>query len=306
MPDDKKYGALRGKYIEPVIATDIKGQLDLIQDANKIFSQMLTAWKTFKVVDNPASHMRNMYFNLGLSDVAGLSPLRMDIYIPALIEVWKKTGDFVEANNLGVFGTTFVSGELNNILTKGLGDDLNKVLETVKRADGTYDYSALKTNAINVASKAKQVYDNIQKVLGDIYQGEEMVNKLALYKFAKQDKGMLPQDAARFAKKWGLNYNAVTPWIKAFGRKPWGMPFITFQVVLAPLIAEAIVTRSMSMLKIFLALYLMEETARKTIGWSRKQLRAVKQKVMPTWMQNGLYILSPVLNEDGNPEFLDF
>jgi len=54
----------------------------------------------------------------------------------------------------------------------------------------------------DILDKLKKVYNGIQDNLGALYEGEEQWNKLSLYKFAKNDLGMTPDEATAFAKKW--------------------------------------------------------------------------------------------------------
>jgi hypothetical protein len=51
---------------------------------------MLSTWKKFKVTWNPATHFRNIYFNTILSDLAWLSPHRVDVYGSALYDIFSK------------------------------------------------------------------------------------------------------------------------------------------------------------------------------------------------------------------------
>lgn len=87
VPDSKQYGKLAGKYVDPFIYEDIKGIITAKDTAHELSSQMLSEWKRFKVIDNPATHFRNMYFNFLLSDIAGLSPHRVDIYGSSLMDI---------------------------------------------------------------------------------------------------------------------------------------------------------------------------------------------------------------------------
>lgn len=302
LPQTRSYGYLAGKYVDPYIYNDIKGTIEAKDIANEIGSRMLTEWKKFKIVDNPATYFRNMYFNFILSDIAGLRFYRADIYGPALLDVWNQTGDYKTTYNAGLFTTSFVSTELKNLLIK------NKVINLKKGTDGTFEYSwdkKLGDNMMEFAGKIMSYYSKTQAKLGNVYQGIEEWNKMALYKYAKQDLGFSDADAVTFAKKWGLNYKAVTPWANKYSQKWYGIPFVRFKILAAPRLAEGFLFRPFTVLKWIAILAGIEEFSRRTLGLAVEELKQIKREIFPKWMQEGLYILAPGKDKEGNYQFLD-
>lgn len=299
----KAYGALAGKWVDPYIFEDIRGIIEAPQVGGSMASQFIAHWKTWKIVDNPATHFRNMYFNFILSDIAGLSPFRIDIYGEALRDIIEKRSDFKEARDNGLFGTTWItSGELSRVL----GDRKSIKMRQNEKGEYVYDWRAiLGNNMIEAVGKLMDVYKKTQGKLSDIYQAEEQWNKLALYKFAKNDLGMNIKDSTKFAKKWGLNYQAISPGINAFSKKWYGVPFIKFQMLAAPRIVEGILFRPFTIMKWLLILTAVEEFSRRTFGLTQSELKRIKRNIFPGWMKEGLYILAPDKDKNGNYQFLD-
>lgn len=157
----------------------------------------------------------------------------------------------------------------------------------------------------NILDKLKKVYNGVQDNLGALYEGEEQWNKLSLYKYAKNDLGMTPDEATAFAKKWGLNYSAVTPFMADLSQKWYGVPFIRFQLLAAPRLIEASLTRTATIAKWILVSYFLEEQARKKLGLTKEELKQIKEGLFPGWMQEGLYILYPEKDKYGQYQFMD-
>jgi len=302
LPQSRSYGYLSSKYVDPYIYNDIKGIIEARTFANQLGDKMLSEWKKFKIVDNPATHFRNMYFNFILSDIAGLHPQRADIYGSALLDVWNKTGDYKTANDGGLFGTSYVGAELKDLLLK------NKVIKMDKNSKGVYEYSwneKLGDNILDFGGKLLGYYNKAQAKLGNLYQAEEEWNKMALFKYAKQDLKMSNNDAIEFAKKWGLNYQAVTPWMNKFSQKWYGTPFVRFRMLAAPRIVEGAIFRPFTILK-WLGIFAgIEEISRRALDMTKPQLDNLKNNIFPDWMKDGIYILMPEKDKSGNPQFLD-
>lgn len=306
MPDAKNYGKLAGKYVDPEIAEDIRGIMKARETASKI-TQAVSTWKKWKVTWNIATHFRNMYWNIILADIAGLSPARVDIYGSALYDVFKgsKSADFVEARNLNTFGGTFTGNELKPIFE---GARLKHLGNLEPNKDGLYEVDWKDKLGADITDKfnsLKRAYGKVDNKLGDIYRGEEVWNKLALYKYFKYEKGLSPEEASKQARFWGQDYGSIPHGVREFGRKWWGMPFVSFQYVMVPIIGKALISRTASIAKWILIGFLMEEQARKALKLSRKALRTIKENLFPDWMQNGLYITYPELDENGQYQFLD-
>ena len=302
LPQSKSYGYLSGKYVDPYIYNDIKGIIESRTIANKMGTKMLSEWKKFKIVDNPATHFRNMYFNFILSDIAGLHPYRVDIYGSALMDVWNKTDDYKFVVNNGLFSTSYVGTELKDLLIK------NKTISLKKNATGVYEYTwneKLTGSVIDFGGKILNYYNKAQAKLGNLYQAEEEWNKMALYRYAKQDLKFSDTDAIEFAKKWGLNYQAVTPWINKFSQEWYGTPFVRFKMLAAPRLIEGAIFRPVTILKWLLIFAAIEEFSRRTLGLAKSELDKIKNNIFPNWMKDGIYILMPEKDKHNNLQFLD-
>lgn len=306
LPDNIHYGALRDKYVAPWLANDIKGIMEARSTARDIGDTLLSQWKQFKVTLNPSGHFRNMYWNWILTDIAGASFHRIDLYGPAFMDVVTKSNWYVRAKNANTFGTSSWAGaELGKVLEK---NQKLKIQELKKKADGSYDIDwkdKFGSNFLEILGKLKNGYESFEGNAAALYQGEEEWNKMVLFRHAVQDLGMDDNTAAKFAKKWGLDYGAVTPTLANFSKKWYGMPFLRFQAKVAPLLIEASFTRMASIAKWILTFYFLQDQARKKLGLTEQQLKDIKQKVFPAWMKKGLYIPYPAKDKYGQYQFLD-
>ncbi len=302
IPDEKNYGVLRGKYVAPWLANDVKGIMEARSTGENLADKILVEWKRFKVIDNPATQFRNIIWNIINSDIAGLSPLRFDISIPNLFDLFKRGVWYKRARNSNTFGTSSWSGaELAQSLEKNYSIKL-------KNKEGNFELTKtekLKEVISNIFDIGKIGYQGFQKIATDIYQGAEEWNKLNLFRYAVEDLKMTDEAAAQFAKKWGLDYGAVTPAMARWSRKWYGMPFLRFQVKVTPLLAESVFTRMATIAKIILTLYYLERKATKLLGMTPEQMKKVKQTLFPSWMQKGVYIPYPERDKYGQLQFLD-
>ena len=270
-------GPLRGRYVREDILDDINALVGLRSSA-RLTSDALVRWfKYNKVVANPATHFRNILSNAILTNLGGM-PVRRGVLhytnalrdlvaasegaVPraakAVVKLNEPSQFYREAVEHGLLDSTMFRNELELMADSWLrayGPDLS----SKTAAYGANLYENIRLAAGQGARAAGQGARRQLDKLGRIYQGEEAMAKLALYRWARQDKGMGVQEAIEHAQKWVFDYGDLPPFIHALRSSPLGMPFVTFSFKALPRMVEASVNNPLRIGK-YLALHRAVET----------------------------------------------
>lgn len=271
----KRLGALAGKYVHPEIARDINEIIKIPSTAEKVYKDILHAWKFGKVVLNPATHARNMMSNAILLDMSGVELHQQPALIArALKEVTSKGTFFKEAKEANLLGHEFSNTEI-----KGFIDNFDKPAETI--------FGKL----MNIPKKSASF-------LGRTYQGEEQVFKLAKFIHGRE-AGLGVKEAADQAEKWLFNYDKVSPFIKKLRSHYAGAPFVTFTSKALPVVAETALKNPMKIYKYKILFDSMENMAREKFDLSDKEVNAIKRN------QRGTVVILPFKDKNGQLQTLD-
>lgn len=272
LPDTARLGDLKGKYVP-------EQMFDYIQETVKpsdvdFGKKLIGAFKFNKVILNPSTHIRNMASNRMLNWwKLGIGPWRVDLDIKTMKAIREGSSNkwIKEATPLGYSADTFASQEIKHMLDGPQASQFGKGLGAKW-------------------SKTKQK-------LADVYQGEENYAKLSAY-IAQRQKGFSPEEAWKGAESATFNYAQVTPFVRQMRTSLWGMPFITFGLKAAPVVAETALKHPgrISVLgKIKKAIENqsdIEETERE------------KASEAP-WIKDGFYIKLPFKDKDGRSAYFD-
>lgn len=285
LPITKALGELSGKYISPAIYDDIQQWIRVASKGEKAYRTGIGLWKYSKVIANPATHSRNMMSNVILADLGGLSPLRVDIWGEALLDLKRKGKYFKELKKYSnILTETFYAREIGDLLT------------AFEKSGGT-----------NILMKGMNMLKWLMKKGGNLYQAEEQWSKMALY-IAKRKQGWEPLKAAKHAEKWLFNYREVPPFIDVLrGSRVGGWagaalsgtyPFITFSYKVAPRLLEIAwkdpvkLTKWMKMYR-GVEQFVDEETIER------------QRELLPDYMREGMYLRLPFKDESGRDQYLD-
>lgn len=276
MESTKRLGPLAGKYVHPEIARDINDIIRVPSDAEKMYKDMLHAWKFGKVILNPATHARNSWSNIILMDVVGgVDLLRQPMRIKqATQDLLKKGKWFKEARDADLLGHGYAAAEINGFL-----DNFDKPAETV--------FGKL----LNAPKK-------IGRLAGETYQTEEKIFKLATFIDARES-GLGIKEAAALSEKALFNYDKVSPFIKGLRNSPFGAPFITFTSKAIPAIAEAGIKHPMRLYKYKILFDSMENMAREKFDLSDHEVNTIKRN------QRGSVVILPFKDKGGHLQTLD-
>ena len=231
IPNQPKFGSMRGLYVRKEIYNDLIPAYELINNPNiiqKLFGMegYLTKanrfWKLSKVAMNPPTQMRNLVSNMVLLHVSGIPfhmvPVRM---VEAMKDI-AKDGVYTKiAEKYGVYQTTFQKNEMVNINKNFLKfkADQGKPIDTW----------------INYLSF-------IPRKMSDMYQFIEVVGKTAKI-IDMMKRGVGEGEAALAAHKAVFDYSLIPPTVRGLRSYPIGVPFVTFYYKALPRILEMIAKR---------------------------------------------------------------
>jgi hypothetical protein len=281
-----KLGPLAGMMVDPGIFDDINQAVEQRGDVLKVYDELLSLWKTGKVVWNPASQCRNIMSGFILADMGDLSVLRVDVYAKAAMELKNKGRVYTELMDRGVLGSEWAGAEISAFLDEA---------------------AALRKNDGSMLAAAGRLLRKLADAPARSYQGIEQFFKIALYLHGTQ-RGMTSEQAAMHAEKWAFNYDKIPPAIR--WAKRWYSPFITFTYKAMPRMAEVAVRKPWKMVKYVMLYKVVEEITRRLRGESDDEVEREK-KVLPDYMRQSVlpgmlnYIRVPVGDKYGRAKYMD-
>jgi len=277
LPDSKRYGQLRGMYVQKQIAFDIMGgakiatgdesNMERIFGDTGMMGRYNSYWKWAKVAANPPSWARNYMSNNILLTLAGVPMWSIPSLNVAAIRDFKNKGKYYQvALNQGVMSGNMSQAELGK-----LEGDFIDVQRKLTKTQSPLMWTG------GMLSKF------MDKTSG-IYGGLETVSKIAAIKYGMEKKGMNESQAAAFANKWLFDYGLVTPSVKYASTAVVGAPFIRFQSHAIPLMLEVMLTKPWRLAPYYAIGYGMAELFKNNHDLDDDQYKAAK-KALPEWLK---------------------
>jgi GGDEF domain-containing protein len=234
VPDNARYGRLRGMYIRKEIFNDIVG-IPGNRDPNAewweapleyggIGTKVTQLWKMSKVALNPPTQIRNFISNGILLQLSGVGSHRvLPLMTQAIQEIRQNGKHFRIAKKYGVTGSTFANNELYKIERELL------------------DLKAKNAGKLSMA-QVKRAGAIIAETAGDMYQLSEQIWKTAKIIDAMKREGKDEVAAVLDAQKWLYDYSLVPQTVRYFRNTPIGVPFLTFYYKTLPRMLEVLAT----------------------------------------------------------------
>lgn len=250
LPDSNRYGDLRGAYVRKEIANLVMGDpffinkdtanaspgAALASDFERAASTFNSIFKWKMTAASPTAWMNNLKGNTGSMAFAGLPVHRnLDYRLRAGYEILRNGKRYQQYKDLGLIQTTFAADELGRMNSEF------KTQLTPKERKLVYQNRNL--NALRSTASyqtAMNVLGRVYNTFGDIYQGLEIVDKLAVAMYL-EDHGanvagvpflnkeeMTASEAMKEANKYLFDYSDVDPAIKKVRKSLVGAPFITW------------------------------------------------------------------------------
>ena len=260
IPDDKKFGALRGRFVRSDIKDDLVGKFDSFRSnwsetakvASDTWLQINKLMKKSKTIYNPVTHVNNIASNIAFLKMQGVSnleitsglkeyyslmkkaPLYQDLRIKALEskatsedlarlnELKKEFGIYDSAQEVGLFGKS----DLN---------DMSK--ETLFAKDNLIARGLNKTRIFGENSLISKSANKFDDWISDIYQGED--NVMRYVAFASHLKnGMSIKEAKLITNSLMPDYTKQIPFGIRVLRDSAISPFISWNYYVMPLLAK--------------------------------------------------------------------
>ena len=219
VPNNPRYGAMRGLYVRKEIINDVIGSEQLYTNnefLNGALAYSAKAQKVFKYTKVPMNiptQARNIISNIVLMDVSGTNFLKIPGLISRAIADIASDGKYAQlARKYGIESTTFTSEELVNIDAQ-----FNKIKAKEDSWSGMW-------------ARSKVFFNDYVDVFGRTYQKTEVMFKVAKMIDFMENHGKSESEAARLANEALLDYSNVSQAVRVIRTMPLGSPFITFNL----------------------------------------------------------------------------
>jgi hypothetical protein len=216
LPDE-----IGGKY---VVTKGVKESLDRYQGLAtdegtkgmlKAFDGLQNTWKKMALF-SPGFHIRNVAGAMFNNTVAGMNPIQ-------LVKYTKDAGSEVINAMKGNESALFKEYRAQGLSSSGISKvEFAKTGEDPEKAIQRTIENMSKTGKDNVIGKLKSPFQTSQEI-GD---SVDQVNRFALYKWAREAKGMSAEDAAKKVKEVQYDYKDLTPFERNVMKR--AIPFYTW------------------------------------------------------------------------------
>lgn len=275
-------GPLKDLWLERNIADglgELEGAITIGKNTyNKYFLQ---PWKMAKVIMRFPTNFINAFGNFILNDINGthpLSPLRMDVYGKAAMDMYRKAPEFkLFIKNSGVDPGTFASSELRPYV------------------------SALKYNSSMVDVLYSTLYGKAAKPFESFFNFNETLAKYAKFKWNKM-QGMGNKDAALDAVKSTFDYSDVTNFTRKLRSSI--QPFSTWQTKILTTFPEAVVKHPLRVAKYALIPMAIQAHALDKLNITESEFEQVK-KDLPDYLKQGWVMLMPWRDDRGRLQMMN-
>ncbi len=291
LPNDRKYGELRGAYIRNEIYDDIVGANAAAKDIVDSFSRFgRTAtkyWKTLKVPLNPPSVVRNFMSNMFLLNLSGVSGIKMPIRVVQALEDIINKGPYTKiAQKYGIASTTFSRQEMVQIKR------MYKIAKANKTKSFTDQLDKMSSGLLNFAGDSYgfiETFGKTIKIIDDMKAGKNA--ETAVYN----------------AQKTLFDYSLVPPKLKQVRQSPFGVPFATFQYKVLPFLLETFIRYPERYRKY------MAVPALAAAGWKNENpemkdedLQTLRESLADYLKDGGNALVWPWKDDEGRWQFYDW
>ncbi len=276
IPNQPKYGRLRGIYVRAEIYNDLMGAQEFLPSDpgwamhllgyGGLGTKATQLWKMSKVALNIPGQVRNAISNGVMLQLSGVPFHKLPILMGRAISQIRHGGrHWLVAKKYGVTESTFQAQEMFRARRDLL--DLERDLK------GLTPLVALKTVGAVIADAA-----------GDAYQFTEALFKTVKIMDAMEREGMDEEAAAIEAQKWLFDYSLVDKNVRYLRNAPVGMPFLTYTTKVLPRLAEVALLHPQRFLPWVALMYGMQAWAQAMFGGDDDEWDELK-KALPKWMQ---------------------
>ncbi|MDZ4346415.1 MAG: hypothetical protein U1E51_28720, partial [Candidatus Binatia bacterium] len=300
LPDSPTLGAVRNKFVLNKYYDDLNEMTQTHEGLQKLYLNLLSAWKYGKTVLNPATHGRNVLGNFIFADFS-----QTNVFNPANAKYYKQAADAIHKS---VF-----QGQDSPLYDQALkaGLDLGGYARAELRGAAEKSAARIMLEEIGRGKEAWMAISDLAKkplrFLGDIYNSEDQIFRLAAFS-KRLSKGSTEAEAVQFVNKWFPNYGEVGKAVKILRSVPGGAPFISFSAEALRIYGNAARDSHMSRLKMFawMAGYPAALTAF-SLGYNGLTIDDWTQfkKNLPERLKSNFLVMLPWRNAQGDTQVWD-
>lgn len=307
----KKYANLSGRYVTQEVFSQLQNVSKVQNDFTRAYKKMLSAWKEGKTVLNPVAHFNNTVGNITMCHFAGVSYWDVNQYVEVAREFAKgekKSTLIQEAFKYGLFSGSFTKEEMAALVPD------KQLQELLNRSESGLDKAIDLVNGV--------LSWGLRSKLRSAYEFEDSFFKLVLYKKAREEALMSPEDAVDYATSYIFTYDDLPTGAAAI--RDYAVPFFAWTYKAIPcllktalvyphrFLAPAAVLYGLNMATYFLLAGGGGDDNDLLKRWERAQkLQAYEAEAMPDFMKGMTAFLTPksvrIWNDSltGQAQFLD-
>ena len=211
----KKYANLSGRYVTQEVFSQLQNVSKAQNDFTRAYKKMLSAWKEGKTVLNPVAHFNNTVGNITMCHFAGVSYWEVNKYVEAAREFAKgekKSTLIQEAFKYGLFSGSFTKEEMAALVPD------KQLQELLNRSESGLDQAIDLVNGV--------LSWGLRSKLRSAYEFEDSFFKLVLYKKAREEALMSPEDAVDYATSYIFTYDDLPTGAAAI--RDYAVPFFAW------------------------------------------------------------------------------
>ena len=293
---DIRLGPINGGYINKGLQEELKMFLmgNNQDKINAIFQEPLSWWKAFRVAGNPPTVIRNFISGSTIqTDLAGYpvwTPKNSVRYIRAVKSYLSKDSLYEKLRDGGQYGSDYFSVEIE-------ADEMSRIISRAEKSNNAMNTTTEDIVAI-ISEKSKDA-----KEIFNYYGLIDHMQRTYLASCALDDGATLPQ-AVHFANKWELDYRFVPLFVGSLrsGIAGWLYPFLSFYILMAPRIAEVLVTRPWVLVKYPIIIAMANTIAASMLGMDDDDIDNAK----PEFLEENSYVVTmPTRDSNGDLQFLN-
>ena len=291
IPNEKKYGELKGMYIRSEIYDDLisanQAAKDIVDSFSRFGRDATKVWKTLKVPLNPPSVVRNFISNMILLNLSGVSTTRLPLrMVEALREIITKGKYYQVAKKYGISSTTFSKQEMLQIKR------MYKIAKAQKTGNWLDQADRIGSGLLNFAGDSYgfiETFGKIIKIIDDIKAGKN------------------PETAVYNAQKTLFDYSLVPSRLKQIRQSPFGVPFATFQYKVLPFLIDTFIRHPERYVK-YMAVPALAAAAwqNQNKDMTENDLKTLKESLPEYLRDGGNALVWPYKDDEGRWQFYDW
>ena len=304
IPKGLKFGMLAGRLVRQEIYDDIIASKVIanvgdttVVELDKLSKKAVAVWKTIKVPLNPPTIARNTFSNMILMHLSGIPFFKV---LPRMVEAIGEIrsynkGDYDNARHYmallerGVAQSSFADQELVK-----MSDDIMDFLGGVDAKDlGLYGWLKLKAWG-KLATKSSNLYQNI-----------EVMGKTAIAIDVMEREGLSADDAFLRAQEYLFDYSDVPAIVRKTRTSPIGIPFITFQYKVLPVLMKTAIRNPFRFAPYVGMAYAMPHLMMAAFNIDDEEYDAIKASLPDYLRGNPGMMPLPYRDDAGRLKFLD-